>query len=91
MIKPWALLRFKQVRYTEVSALGKVKAQLDAQPDGFIRKLEDCGIWTVQRLMLAHHLQLKFTMSISTGSSLLNTFQTDLRFPLVTGQRYQAQ
>lgn len=91
LIKPWALPRFKQVRYTEVSALGKVKIQLDAQPDGYIRKLEDYGIWTVQRLTLANQLQLKFTMSISNGSSLINKLQTDLHFPLVTGQRYQAQ
>lgn len=91
LLKPWALPRFKQVRYTEVSALGKVKVQLDAQSDGYIRKLEDYGIWTVQRLTLANQLQLKFTMSISSGSSLLNNLQTDLRFPLVTGQRYQAQ
>lgn len=91
LIKPWALPRFKQVRYTEVSALGKIKVQLDAQPDGYIRKLEDYGNWTVQRLMLANQLQLKFTMSISSGSSLLNKLQTDLHFPLVTGQRYQVQ
>ncbi|MDN0121306.1 hypothetical protein QVN83_20390 [Yersinia frederiksenii] len=91
LIKPWALPRFKQVRYTEVSALGKVKVQLDAQPDGYIRKLEDYGIWTVQRLTLANQLQLKFTMSISSSFSLLNKLQTDLRFPLVTGQRYQVQ
>lgn len=91
LIKPWALPRFKQVRYTEVSALGKTKVQLDAQPNGYVRKLEDYGIWKVQRLTLANQLQLKFTMSISTGSSLLNKLQTDLHFPLVTGQRYQAQ
>ncbi|MEM6161325.1 hypothetical protein AAH446_12355 [Erwinia sp. P6884] len=91
LIKPWALPRFKQIRYTEVSALGKVKVQLDAQPNGYIRKLEDYGIWTVQRLTLANQLQLKFTMSISSGSTLLNKLQTDLRFPLVTGQRFQAQ
>ncbi|MDA5479052.1 hypothetical protein PGS49_00005, partial [Yersinia intermedia] len=57
----------------------------------YIRKLEDYGVWTVQRLTLANQLQLKFTMSISSGASLLNKLQTDLRFPLVTGQRYQAQ
>lgn len=91
LIKPWALPRFKQLRYTEVSALGKVKVQLDVQPDGYIRKLEDYGIWTVQRLTLANQLQLKFTMSISNGTSLLNKLQTDLHFPLVKGQRYQAQ
>lgn len=91
LIKPWALPRFKQVRYTTVSALGKVKVQLDAQADGYILKLEDYGIWTVQRLTLANQLQLKFTMSISNGASRLNTLQTDLRFPLVTGQRYQAK
>ncbi|MDK9357552.1 hypothetical protein QQF54_06230 [Lelliottia sp. V106_10] len=91
LIKPWALPRFKQIRYTEVSAPGEVKVQLDAQPDGYIRKLEDYGIWTVQRLTLGNQLQLKYTMSISSGSSLLNKLQTDLRFPLVTGQRYQAQ
>lgn len=91
LITPWALPRFKQVRYTEVSALGKVKVQLDAQPDGYVRKLEDYGIWTVQRLTLANQLQLKFTMSISDGASLLNELHTDLRFPLVKNQRYQAQ
>lgn len=91
LIKPWALPRFKQIRYTQVSAQGKIKVQLDAQTDGYIRKLEDYGIWTVQRLTLANQLQLKFTMSISSGASLLNRLQTDLRFPLVVGQRYQAQ
>jgi hypothetical protein len=91
LIKPWALPRFKQIRYTEVSSLGKVKVQLDAQPDGYVRKLEDYGIWTVQRLTLANQLQLKFTMSISSGASLLSKLQTDLRFPLAIGQRYQAQ
>ncbi|XTD40080.1 hypothetical protein AB4I99_12305 [Citrobacter murliniae] len=91
MIKPWAIPRFKQIRYTEVSALGKTKVQLDAQPDGYIRKLEDYGIWTVQRLTLGNQLQLKFTMSISSSTTLLNTLQTDLRFPLVAGQQYQAQ
>ncbi|WP_172731121.1 hypothetical protein [Pluralibacter gergoviae] len=91
LIKPLAFPRFKQIRYTEVSAFGKVKVQLDAQPDGFIRKLEEYGIWTVQRLTLANQLQLKFAMSISRGASLLNKLQTDLHFPLVKGQRYQAQ
>lgn len=91
LIKPWAIPRFKQIRYTEVSALGKTKVQLDAQPDGYIRKLEDYGIWTVQRLTLGNQLQLKFTMSISSSTTLLNTLQTDLRFPLVAGQQYQAQ
>lgn len=91
LIKPWALPRFKQMRYTEASAFGKVKVQLDVQPDGYIRKLEECGIWTVQRLTLANQLQLKFAMSISSGASLLNKLQTDLHFPLVKGQRYQAQ
>ncbi|BBS36157.1 hypothetical protein WP5S18E01_10040 [Enterobacter cloacae] len=91
LIKPWALPHFKQVRYTEVSTLGKIKVQLDAQPDGYVRKLEDYGIWTVQRLTLANQLQLKFTMSISSGTVLLNKLQTDMHFPLVTGQRYQAE
>lgn len=91
LIKPWALPRFKQIRYTEVSTIGKINVQLDAQPDGYIRKLEDYGIWTVQRLTLANQLQLKFTMSISDSPSLLSKLQTDLRFPLVAGQRYQAQ
>lgn len=91
LIKPWALPRFKQIRYTEVSALGRIKVQLDAQPDGYIRKLENYDIWTVQRLTLANQIQLKFAMSISNGASLLNTLQTDLRFPLVKAQRYQAQ
>ncbi|WP_413676311.1 hypothetical protein [Pantoea dispersa] len=91
LINPWALPRFKQIRYTEVSTLGKVEVQLDAQPNGYVLKLEDYGIWKVQRLTLANQLQLKFTMSISTGASLLNKLQTDLRFPLVTGQQYQAQ
>ncbi|MBJ8735836.1 hypothetical protein [Citrobacter amalonaticus] len=91
LIKPWALPRFKQILYTEASAFGKVKVQLDVQPDGYIRKLEEYGIWTVQRLTLANQLQLKFAMSISSGASLLNKLQTDLHFPLVKGQRYQAQ
>lgn len=91
LIKPRALPRFKQISYTEVSVLGKVKVQLDAQPDGYIRKLEEYGIWTVQRLTLANQLQLKFAMSISNGASLLNKLQTDLHFPLVKSQRYQAQ
>lgn len=91
LVKPWAIPRFKQVRYTEVSALGRVKVQLDAQPDGYILKLEDYNIWTVQRLTLSNQLQLKFAMSISSGSTLLNKLQTDLRFPLAKGQRYHAQ
>ncbi|MHC9002769.1 hypothetical protein [Enterobacter adelaidei] len=91
LIKSWAMPRFKQVRYTEVSALGKIKVQLDAQSDGYTRKLEDYGIWTVQRLTLANLLQLKFAMSISSGAMLLNTLQTDLHFPLVQGQKYQAK
>lgn len=91
LITPSALPRFKQVRYTQVSAQGKIKVQLDAQADGYVRKLEDYGIWTVQRLTLANQLQLKFTISISEGASLLTRLQTDLRFPLVSGQRYQAQ
>lgn len=91
LIKPWALPRFKQIRYTQNSDLGQIKVQLDAQPDGYLRKLEDYGIWTVQRLTLANQLQLKFTMSISTGASVLNSLQTDLHFPLAAGQHYQAQ
>ncbi|WP_233967307.1 hypothetical protein [Pectobacterium polaris] len=91
LIKPWAMPRFKQIRYTQVSALGKINVQLDAQPDGYVRKLEDYGIWKVQRLMLANQLQLKFTMSISSETTLLDQLQTDLRFPLVTGQRYKAR
>jgi len=91
LIKPWAMPRFKQVRYTQVSALGKVNVQLDAQPDGYVRKLEDYGIWKVQRLTLANQLQLKFTMSTSSEATLLGQLQTDLRFPLVTGQRFQVR
>lgn len=91
LIKPWALPRFKQIRYTIVSEYGKVNVQLDAQSDGYIRNLEDYGIWTVQRLMLANQLQLKFVMSISHDISLLRKLQTDLQFPLVVGQQYQAQ
>ncbi|WP_244664946.1 hypothetical protein [Candidatus Symbiopectobacterium sp. 'North America'] len=83
--------RFKQVRYTQVSALGKVNVQLDAQPDGYVRKLEDYGIWKVQRLTLAKQLQLKFVMSISSETTQLDQLQTDLRFPLVAGQHYKAQ
>lgn len=91
LINSSALPRFKQIRYTEASAFGKVKVQLDVQPDGYIRKLEEYDIWTVQRLTLANQLQLKFAMSISSGASLLNKLQTDLHFPLVKGQQYQAQ
>lgn len=91
LVKPWALPRFKQIRYTIVSEYGKINVQLDAQSDGYIRKLEDYGIWTVQRLMLANQLQLKFVMSISRDTSRLSKLQTDLRFPLVVGQQYQAQ
>lgn len=91
LIKPSALPRFKQIRYTEVSLFGKVKVNLDVQPDGYIRKLEDYSVWTVQRLTLANQLQLKFTMSISNGASLMSKLQTDLHFPLVKNQRYQAQ
>ncbi len=91
LIKPLMPPRFKQIHYTEVSDFGKVNIQLDAQPDGYIRKLEDYDIWTVQRLTLANQLQLKFAMSISNDTSLLNKLQTDLHFPLKTGQRYQAQ
>jgi len=91
LIKPWAMPRFKQVRYTQVSALGKVNVKLDAQPDGYVRKLEDYGIWKVQRLTLANQLQLKFTMSTSSEATLLGQLQTDLRFPLVTGQRFQVR
>lgn len=91
LVKPWALPRFKQIRYTIVSEYGKINIQLDAQSDGYIRKLEDYGIWTVQRLMLANQLQLKFVMSISRDTSRLSKLQTDLRFPLVVGQQYQAQ
>jgi len=91
LVKPWATPRFKQISYTQVSALGRINVQLDAQPDGYIRKLEDYDIWKVQRLTLGNQLQLKSTMSISNGSTLLNKLQTDLRFPLVKGQQYQAQ
>lgn len=91
LIKSWAMPRFKQLRYTEVSALGKVNVQLEAQPDGYVRKLEDYGIWKVQRLTLANQLQLKFVMSISSETTLLDQLQTDLRFPLVAGQHYKAQ
>ncbi|EKN5913202.1 hypothetical protein DVQ95_21745, partial [Yersinia enterocolitica] len=84
LIKPWAIPRFKQIRYTEVSALGKVNVQLDVQPDGYVRKLEDYGIWKVQRLTLANLLQLKFAMSITSEATLLDQLQTDLHFPLVT-------
>lgn len=79
--------RFKQVRYTQVSALGKVNLQLDAQPDGYVHKLEDYGIWKVQRLTLVKQLQLKFVMSISSETTQLDQLQTDLRFPLVA-ERY---
>ncbi|HHL2731592.1 TPA: hypothetical protein ACQ4J9_004304 [Yersinia enterocolitica] len=91
LIKPWAMPRFKQIRYTEVSALGKVNVQLDVQPDGYVRKLEDYGIWKVQRLTLTNLLQLKFAMSITSEATLLDQLQTDLHFPLVTGQRFQAR
>ncbi|HID8276318.1 hypothetical protein ACFYLG_18290 [Proteus mirabilis] len=91
LIKPLMPPRFKQINYTEVSDFGKVNIQLDAQPDGYIRKLEDYDIWTVQRLTLANQLQLKFAMSISNDTSLLSKLQTDLHFPLAIGQRYQAQ
>jgi hypothetical protein len=91
LIKPWAMPRFKQIRYTEVSALGKINVQLDAQPEGYVLKLEDYGIWKVQRLTLANQLQLKFIMSISTEATVLGELKTDLRFPLITGQHFHAR
>ncbi|ELY5257663.1 TPA: hypothetical protein PXJ35_000380 [Yersinia enterocolitica] len=56
-----------------------------------MRRLEDYGIWKVQRLTLANLLQLKFGMSITSEATLLGQLQTDLHFPLVTGQRFQAR
>lgn len=91
LIKPWAMPRFKQIRYTQVSALGKINVQLDAQPEGYVLKLEDYGIWKVQRLTLANQLQLKFVMSISSETTVLGELKTDLRFPLITGQRFHAR
>lgn len=91
LVKPLALPHFKQISYTIVNEYAKINVQLVAQPDGYIRKLEDYGIWTVQRLTLVNQLQLKFAMSISHDVSVLRKLQTDLKFPLVVGQQYQAQ
>ncbi|CNH09336.1 MULTISPECIES: hypothetical protein [Yersinia] len=54
-----------------------------------MRKLEEYGIWKVQRLTLANLLQLKFAMSITSEARLLGQLQTDLHFPLVMGQHFQ--
>lgn len=90
LIKPWAVPRFKQLRYTEVRDNSKITVQMDVQPDGYIRKLEDYGIWQVQRLMMGNLLQIKYGMSISTQPQLIQHLKTDLRFPLVAGQHFRA-
>ena len=90
LIKPWALPLFKQIRYKQISESDSITVQLDAQPDGYIRKLEEYSIWNVQRVTAANIFQLKFAMSIGTKPFITKDLKTDLHFPLVAGQHFQA-
>lgn len=91
IISTWAKPRFTQLRYTENNAYGKTEVTLDVMPNGQVLKLEEYGLYKVQRLMLANVLQLKFAMSLSYSPVVLDELKTDLHFPLVDNQRFQWQ
>lgn len=62
--------------------------RIDVDEHGYLRKLENYGIWKVQRLTLGNLIQLKFAMSIASQPSRLEALKTTLRFPLVAGQTF---
>jgi len=88
LIAPWALPRFRQLSWVENSSSGKVAVRIDVDEQGYLRKLENYGIWKVQRLTLGNLIQLKFAMSIASQPSRLEALTTTLRFPLVAGQTF---
>ncbi|MBS6435943.1 MULTISPECIES: hypothetical protein [Pantoea] len=88
LIAPWAVPRFRQLNWVENSPSGKVAVRIDVDEHGYLRKLENYGIWKVQRLTLGNLLQLKFAMSIASQPSRLEALKTTLRFPLVAGQTF---
>ncbi|RPE03537.1 hypothetical protein BBB56_03330 [Candidatus Pantoea deserta] len=90
LISPWAMPRFRQLSWVENSPSGKVEVRIDVDDQGYLRKLENYGIWKVQRLTLGNLIQLKFAMSIASQPSRLETLKTTLRFPLVAGQQFEA-
>lgn len=89
LVHPWATPRFQQLSWVENSREGRVSVHMVADDAGFIRKLEDYGIWKVQRLTIANDIQLAYTMSISYSPSRLKQLSSTLRYPLTAGQHYQ--
>jgi len=90
IIHPWATPRFRQISWVEKNRSGEVKVRMDVDEQGFIRKLEDYGIWKVQRLSLANDTQLEFAMSIASYPTRLKKLDTTLRYPLHAGQQYKS-
>lgn len=89
LVHPWATPRFRQISWVEKNQSGSTRVQMVVDNNGFIRKLEDYGIWKVQRLSIANDTQLAFTMSISSHPVRLKQLNTTLRYPLHIGQQYQ--
>ncbi|WP_337007997.1 hypothetical protein [Pantoea sp. AS142] len=89
IVHPWATPRFRQISWVETSRAGRVSVQMVADEAGFIRKLEDYGIWKVQRLSIANDVQLASAMSISNSPARLKQLSSTLRYPLTAGQQYQ--
>ena len=88
LINPWARPAFRQIRWEEKSHQGTVKVRIDVDPRGYARKLEEYGIWQVQRLTVGNIIQLKYGMSISYTPSVLTLLDSNLTMPLFKGQRY---
>lgn len=89
LVRPWATPRFRQLSWVENGRKSHVSVQMVADESGFIRKLEDYGLWKVQRLTIANDIQLAFAMSISYSPSRLKQLSSTLRYPLIAGQHYQ--
>lgn len=88
LISSWAAPRFSRLSYTENNAYGKTDVTLDVTPQGTVLKLEEYGLYNVQRLTIGNMLQLKFAMSLSASPKVVSELETDLRFPLVEGQTF---
>ncbi len=89
IVNPWATPRFKKLSWNmHWSDNDAVPMTLDVQPNGLMLLLENCKMFSAQRLTMGNLGQLKGGVSISYTPSVISELHTNLRFPLHQGQKF---